>query len=313
MAKRTKPRIARVDSHTPEIGLFKVRSKKGPRLQAEEYKRDLGDGIMLEYVTPYPLSDRDMLVFVAAIGICTKSPHAIDATAKEIQKTLWDRFLTEGAAVDREAASARTTAYAIAEAAGLGWGGDQSKQIGESLKRLSSVSAFWRKGSRTMSASRLLSYAHDEESGELAIGVSPMLAKAILGSSRVYTRVSLDEMRQLSHPAARILHLVLSNRLNVGGSVKKRDHSFRIDALANAAYGEPSSPAVKRKRRGYIRKALEELGSLSDWLVTINQTGEIASVTRWEPKNIEDLQVNIKRQEAIQRQLDGIDPPDEIN
>lgn len=167
-----------------------------------------------------------------------------------------------------------------------------------------------------MSGSRMLTYGIDEESGELFIAISPLLAKGILGDAKQHSRISLKEMRQLNQPASRILHLILSNRLGVGGKNKDRQErgfTFHVDKLAVAAYGEPKNPGMKRKRRMYVREALDELDQLDHWLVAWDEKKELAHITHWNDKNIEDLQTNRDRLKKIQRQLDGIDPPDEID
>ena len=314
MKKMRPPRLAHLDPHTPDVGLFKVRSKHTPRLKAEEFTtKELNEsGLVIKYVTPYPLSDVDMRVFIAAMGLCTKSPHAINSEALKDQKTLWDKFLTEGDAVHRDAATIQTTAYHLATSAGLEWSGNVPKTLSECLERLSSVQTTWRQGSKVMSGSQMLSYAFDEDSGELKIAISPLLAKAILGSAGRHTRFSLDEMRKLTQPASRILHLILTGRLGVGGKRKKRDFTFHVDGLAVAAYGHPTSPAMKRKRRMYVRDALDELDSLDHWLITFDSKKELVHVTHWDDKNIQDLQINEERLDKIQRQLEGLDSPDPV-
>ena len=49
----------------------------------------------------------------------------------------------------------------------------------------------------------MLSFAHDEDSGELAIAVSPLLAKAILMDAGRYAKVSLEELKRKMLKCAR--------------------------------------------------------------------------------------------------------------
>ena len=311
MAPRNqKPHLARVDAATPESGLFKVRPKSASRLKAEEFSTVVrpkdGPPIEVKYATPYALDDVDLRIYLAAVGLCAQEPDKVNKKSKDpTQKTLWDKFLPTHEALDSNGAYARTTSYALASAAGLGWGKNVPTRVTESLEKMSHVFSTWRIGSRVMSGARMISYAHDEESAELAIGISPLFAQAILGNAKRYIQVSLEEMRTLKHPAASVVHLVMSSRLAMYKNTKKRDLSISIDVLAETVYGPPSSPKQKRDRRASIQKAFEELDAMKGWHVLYNpETGKV-NFTRNTPRSLEYMLKNVER---IERELNEKEP-----
>lgn len=302
MAQKKKPEIARIDAATPESRIFKVRPKGGPRLLAEEYTHTIqtDDGPLdIKFATPYPLNDVDLRIFLAAVGLCSDGPTSLNQNdAGPIQRHLWDTFVTTGEALGKEGAFTRTTSYALCQAAGLTWGKKTSQRITESLRRMTAVTSSWRRGNQETSGSRMLSYAHDEDSGELALGISPLFAQAILGNAQRYVKVNLAEVRQLKHPASTIIHMIMSSRMGLGSKRKKRDLTISIDILTETVYGPHTSSAQKRERRKKIKPAFEELHSLGGWHVFYNlETGKV-NFTRETPKSLEYAMRNAERIEG---------------
>lgn len=308
MAKNL-PKNARIDAATPETGLFKVRSKTAPRLKAEEFTTTVTpvgeEPIEVKYATPYALDDVDLRIYLAAVGLCSKDPMKVNKKSREeTQKTLWDKFLPAHDALESDGAYTRTTSYALASAAGLGWGKNVPGRITESLEKMSHVFSTWRRGTRVMSGARMLSFAHDEDSGELLIGISPLFAQAILGNAERYIRVSLEEMRTLKNPAASVIHMVMSSRLAMYKGTKQRDTTIGIDVLAETVYGTPSSAKQRRDRRASIQKAFEELDALKCWHVIYNpKTGKV-NFTRNTPNSLEHMMKNADR---IEKELNETD------
>lgn len=307
---KSKPNIARVDPHTPESGLFKVRPKNAPRLHAEEFITvvETEDGpLEIKYATPYALNHVDLRIFLAAVGMCSADPEALAQNDTEpAQKGLWDKFLTKGIATNMPAAKIKTTSYALAKAAGIAWGDRQAQRISDSLEKMASVSSTWRRGSKVTSGSQMLSFAHDEDSRELVIAISPHFAKAILGEANRYIQISLSEMRELKHPAATVLHMVISSRLGLGGKRKNREMFINIDKLAEACYGTSKNAEQTRQRRKQIAAALEELHQLDYWFTTYNPDTHKVHIHRTKPDNthLEDMMKNV---EKIEKELNKED------
>lgn len=274
--KKKKPLVARVDPYTPESGLFRVRPKNAPRLESHEYTKVITkteDGELLpepfeiRYTTPYGMNHVDMRIFYAAVALCCADPQELRASDTE-DANLWSRFLAVGNAGKMPAARTRTTSYQLCKTAGVNFGGNQARRASESLEKLAAVSTSWRQGKRVAAGANMLSFIHDEETKELEIAVSPLLAKAIFGEAGRYLSLSIEEMHQLKHPAAVIMHATLTNRLGVGGS--KGAVAWKVlslDSLARIAYGKTADVDLMRERRKQIRAALEELDKLGLWFV----------------------------------------------
>jgi hypothetical protein len=172
----------------------------------------------------------------------------------------------EGRASTAPSLRIRTTVYALLRELGVQDSGRTRRRLVESLKRLACVRLFLSQGSRTLSAANLLSFAVDERTGELMIGLSPQVAAPILGEVRQYTAVSLEEVRTLFSPAAVILHAALSARLNPGETCR-----YAVDTVGDLVYGATTDAATRRKRRGRVRAAVEELGCLPAWRTSIDK------------------------------------------
>lgn len=307
--KKLNPDLARIDPATPESGLFKVRSKTATHLKAEEFEHTINtdDGpLLIKYATPYALNDTDMRIFLAAVGLCSEKPKKVGPKSESgsLQQNLWDKFLPMGEALKKSGSYTQTTSYALCKAAGLSWGKKTAERITESLTRMQSVTSTWRMGGRVTSGSRMISFAHDEDSGELAIAVSPLFAQAILGNAERYIRVSLKEMRTLKHPASAIVHLIMTSRMSLGPRRKKRDLTISIDKLSDSVYGKATSEQQRRDRRRNLQPAFEELDQMDGWHVFYNiETGKV-NFARETPKSLENLQRSADR---IERELNETD------
>jgi hypothetical protein len=304
-ARKNSPKIARMDAATPETQLFKVRPKNTPRLQAEECHHSIitNDGILdITYTTPFPLNDVDMRVFLAAVGLCSDEVETINKNATElVQKNLWDKFLTEGEATNKNGSTARSTLYALAQAAGMGWSASVSKRVESALHRMSHVKSTYQSGKRKTSGSNMLSYNVDLESGELALAVSPHFASAILNNAQRFIKVNLSEMRELKHPASVIIHMIMTSRLSLGtGKRKKRDLTISIDKLADAVYGEATSSVQRRQRRANLKPSFEELDKLGGWHVFYDIENGKVNFTR--SADVTDIQL-VRSAERIDREL----------
>jgi trimethylamine:corrinoid methyltransferase-like protein len=148
----------------------------------------------------------------------------------------------------------------------------------------------------------MLAYAIDEDSGELALAISPHFAKAILGEANQYIQINLDEMRALKHPAATVLHMIISSRLNLGGKRKERETLIHIDNLAEAAYGPSTTKVQARGRRRQVVAALDELHKLDYWFINYHPKTHKVHIYRVLPdnKHLEEMMQHVDR---IERDL----------
>jgi hypothetical protein len=275
-ASRGKPRtsFALLDPVTPQVGLFRAlpdrpggrpaASADGARLVMERA------GVTHEYRSAGPLGPvewRTLLAVYALAGLagdrvgCPADSAVIGATGPQ------------GRASAAPSIRVRTTMYALLREVGVGDSGRTRTRLVEALKRLASVRLFLSRGARTLSAANLVSFAADEATGELLIGLSPDAAAPILGEVRQYVSVSLDEVRALSSPAAVILHAVLSARMNRGDTCR-----YGVDTVGDLVYGATTDAATRRKRRGRVRSAVAELGRLADWQTSAD--GDVVTVHR---------------------------------
>lgn len=262
MTKKLNPktRFAIADPATAAAGLFRVLPKGAKRQNAVVDVEH--DGMRVRFISAFQLDDFDWRVFLAICALAGMDRKTFTAESQRSPApTLWERFLITGSPGE-QAVIVPTTAYAILREIGRKDDGRNRRLLSESLERLSAVSKNVRKGNRVIGGARLLSYAHDEDSGELRIGLSPVVAGALLGAQHV--KISLEDIRQMKHPASVVLHGVLSARLRPRSKTPAR---YRVDTLAELAYGPPTSDAVKRKRRELVGQALAELDKLEAWNV----------------------------------------------
>lgn len=262
---------ARIDPITSQIGLFRATSDN-PKDQMPGppngiVYQQIHDGIEVQFRAAGQMDATDWRHFLAIAALSGMDANRLNKESDTPpMPTLWDRFVTEGIALRKDGLHLKTTAYALLREAGLTDTGSNRKRLSESLVRLSMVRQFLRKGTKIMSGANLISFAHDEDSGELSIGLSPQMARTILGESKQHVRINLEDVRALKDSAAVILHAVLSARLRPGD---RRPAVYYIDTLALAAFGPTDNASTKRNRRPKIKEALAALGTLPQWRVHV--------------------------------------------
>lgn len=285
MRSLTKPprtTFARTDIATPSAGLFRIAEKGKSRLEATEVTVE-HDGYEFTYSTPYRLGAEDWQAFLVICGLAGLDGKLLNGSATGAQLQLWDKFLADGMAAKGDSLRVRTTGYAVLRELGKHSGGTAYKELADSLKRLASVFQHIKKGNRSASGSRLISYAFDEDSGELAIGLSYHMAKAILGESAQHVRISLTEMRTLENQASVLLQAIFSARIRPGSSAR-----YHLDTLAGHIYGKGKiPPATLRFRRKRVKDALRSMADHTTWQIGFD-ANNIATVHRVSKAQLEE-------------------------
>lgn len=300
MVRTPRTRYALTDTVTPISGLFRAVEKGKKRLEASQVHFS-HDGVDHTYTLAFRLGPEEWRLLIACCALAGLDGDRFNSgTMDSRQLTLWDHFLTEAHAKRRDGLNFRTTAYALLREVGVQDSGQNRRILSDQLERLSMVFETMRKGGKVMSGSRLLGYAHDEESGELSIGLSPHMARAILGEAKQYTRISLVEVRALDRDIAVLLHAYFSSRIRAG-----KDARFPLDTLVGVVYGEDEVPAkTKEKRRLRVREALltfnklttwrvgldsRRRGRSTEWLVNVERI-TLAQLEEWEKAHVSEFQ-----------------------
>lgn len=279
LSKQQRTTFARTDITTTASGLFRIPPRGKPRASSTFVEVE-HNGWLVTYSSPWKLGPEDLQVFLVLCALAGLDGKLLSSSSSD-QLQLWDRFLATGSASKSDALRIRTTGYAVLREMGQPSGGRNYKVLRESLERLSTVMQNFRKGTRSASGARLLSYALDEDSGELAVAISPHMAKAILGESAQYVRVSLVEMRALENQASVLLQALFSSRIRPGGKAR-----YHLDTLSEHVYSDidEPSPSVIRRRRQHIRSALSLIMKRTSWRIASfpNNVVLVERVTRAE-------------------------------
>jgi hypothetical protein len=279
-SKAARTTFARLDITLPQSGIFRaVSHNPATASRAEVVFRMVHSDAVVEYrgVQCTHVDLRVLIVLCALAGL-EKNPFDGRGEVPPFP-ALWSALSTHGTAQNLAALAVRTTLAEVLREAGMSDTGANRRRIVNCLIRLSMVRQFISVDARVRSGANLLGFEVDSSSGDLLVGVSPHIARAILfqyvpGSrSLQFARIDVDELRSVRDSAATIILVALSARVRPGGYAK-----YGIDALAQLAYGPTDNPATRRKRRARISEALEDLGGLLDW--TIERSSANAVVIR---------------------------------
>lgn len=254
---------ARVDpSHCLTDGLFrplKRQSFEGQSLSVKyKYKN-----YTFWWRNYCPLNITDQSVFLAVHRLASEKARVRVVGVEDESSTMKDvraALKLKYDATDLDILVLETTVNEIAQTMGITDSGANFKQIKESLIRLSGVSFVIYKGDDVTTLfwqANLFSHLAELDK-KLAIGINPMLSRALAGGQ--YTFVDMREQRILSGEVAKRLHVWLSSWLKAGNSDK-----IQLDLLVPHIWGDVSDKSKLRIRRFYLRKALSEIDSLEGW------------------------------------------------
>lgn len=270
---------ARVDpSHCLADGLFRPLQKgtqKGSSLDIHyRYK-----GFTFWWRNYRLLSIADQSVFLALHRLAaergrteTVGPQHADPTMLEVRGALNMRLQ----AAELDCLAFTTSLREMAENIGMTVTGPNLRAIKESLLRLSGVSFVIYKGedeTSTFWQANLISNLAGVD-GKIYVAVNPLLSKALVGTPSSY--INMAEQRLLNSDAAKRLHVWLSSWAPTESS-----RTIALDNLIQHVWGtEESSADAVRKRRGYLRKAIIEIGNLEGWLCEEDKSTNMVQVMR---------------------------------
>lgn len=149
----------------------------------------------------------------------------------------------------------------LAREIGADGGGSQIKFIRGCLERLFSVYIIVESDGKRHGFRLLATYYSDENTEKLCVALNPRLAQAIIGE-RPYTRISMDEVRQLRSAPASLIHQRLCGWVDCGKTGRAT-----LDTLCGYVWPDTATPEAMKKRRQSVRRALAEIAALSGWVV----------------------------------------------
>jgi hypothetical protein len=190
-------------------------------------------------------------------------PDTATDVGKEHRRTL---ELKDGA-VSKKVLIAKTSLYELAKEIGYSpssfHSGAQIRQLRKALDRLWAASIIVEDGETgEMEGSRLISKYKSTRDGKLFVALNFHITETVLGTSKKYTRLDMNEIRALRADPARLIHQRLCGWLDPG-----MPGAICLDTLCEYVWYERTrNPATMRTRRHQVRKALKELESLG-WTV----------------------------------------------
>lgn len=276
--------FALVDRGLFGLDLFRVLPRRG-REKARKKMFEVEavhDGRRLRVVGPYTLGPDDLSVLLGVLALGGLMGKPIEAANSEASRVaIVDGLQSEGEVVHQTHVRIRTTVGALCREAGLERNKQAYERVTESLWRMAAMSyadlgpvgansrTFYASGSQ-----RLLSFTTKEVEGEATIVLNARFAAVVLGKT-FFGRVDLDESRSLDE-VARMLHMRLSLTVRQGHNL-----TIPLDDLVTWVYGDEALPdAQQRKRRHFVRGALDDLNKLAGWSTLVQDHRSMAVVQR---------------------------------
>jgi len=148
-----------------------------------------------------------------------------------------------------------------------------------SLRRLAHI-GFDYDGEVWFGTFHMLSFKGLHTSGDFEIAINPISAHAIYADSMGYINIHREERHSLENDAEKGAHSALCGLINSGTS-----RTLYIDKLAErvyADYEDQVSNSKMRNRRAKIKNAVENIGKLKSWKVSIFGQGKnlMTKITR---------------------------------
>lgn len=256
--------FAKIDPAHILDGLFVPRRKQGEALYQVEGKFDGG----LISFKGVQLNVQHQSVLLAVAARTGRQSRCDGLIVNGVSDDLLGRQLslldTTGPVRDQAISKVECSAYALLKDAGMGDSKGDYQLLKKLLHEMSTV-VMRREKNGAGGTSRLLSYQNHEE--RLVVSLNWRLADAIFGGQNI--QVCLHERNQLSGTVAKILHTWLSTYVRRGSSLMA-GRGAAVDTLLDHVYGRRRvKDSTRRDRRCFVRKALKEIGQISEWGVEI--------------------------------------------
>lgn len=225
-----------------------------------------------------PLNITDQTVFLAIHKLASEKGRVEAVGPKEERETMREAreaLKLKYNASNLEVLVLETNVNEISDVMGVTDSGANFKQIKESLIRLSGVSFVIYKGDDETTLfwqANLFSQMIGVDK-KIIIAINPMLSKAVAGGQ--YTFVDMGEQRQLKSEVSKRLHVWLSSWIKHDESKK-----IQLDMLTPHVWGNESEKNTLRKRRLYLRSALEEINSLNGWVCNEDKSSGFVIISR---------------------------------
>jgi len=274
---------ARIESsHLLAHGLFRSLKKGERRTSKLDITYNYSDKKSVRFVSFEPLGVDDLKILRAIVALASRAHHEENKllqlnhdTTSKLGLSLRDELHLKDDALRKSTVIARTSFREIAKIANYASSSStQLERIKSSILRMSNVAMIAKSGTRS-EGYHLLSFSSNDD--DLFVALNMRLAEVMLSSSR-YAYIDLEEANALKSDAAVLLHSKLCAIIDFNKS-----QCFSIDTLCSYVYhDETASSNTVRKRREYVRKALEELKKIN-WKVAENS--EIFTITRSSKKS----------------------------
>ncbi len=244
-----------------------LRKGKREKLDVEMPWRDC----LLRWRGPDQLGIADQSVLLAVMEVAREqwlsNPEAATVRAGD---RLWALLTHEEDSFRADIVRVTTSYRRLALLAGYTDGGHDLLLVRRALGRLAETTV-WATRGRLTGSSHLLGWQVGDDH-EVVLVLNWRLSDALHGVQ--YSRISMTERHELRTEAARALHAVLCCKLNPG-----RSWPYTLDRLQRYVWGDaPADAATRRQRIKRLRAALEEIGGLPRWRVTMQ--GDRARVAR---------------------------------
>lgn len=246
-------------THVLAPGLFRSLKKGDYKKLKLDVVYEYGRGERLEFKAAEPLGVPELRVLQGLIAMAGPaglllSPEPTTEAGQQLRLLLETKF-------DAMQANAMVIKGSYRELAkNIGYNSENSKGLQESTERLWGVSIIAKIGNKHMGFRLLSEYATDTESGKLYVALNPILTAAILGKAQ-HCRIDLNEVRNLTNDATRLMHQRLCGWIDVGKSGKTT-----LETLCGYIWLDEASKEAMKKRKQAARRGLKELEALG-WTV----------------------------------------------
>lgn len=225
-----------------------------------------------------PLNITDQSVFLAVHRLASEKGRVrrVGPTEEsETEKSVRDALKLKYDASNLDVLVLETTVNEISKVMGITDAGKNYKQIKESLIRLSGVSFVIYKGDDVTTLfwqANLFSHIAGIEK-RLVVAINPMLGQALAGGQSTF--VNMREQRELKSEVSKRLHVWLSSWIRHG-----QENKIQLDLLVPHIWGDECERDKLRKRREYLRNALNEINSLVGWECIEDKISSFVTIKR---------------------------------